>query len=220
MRNKARGTEQAARPRLVLVTPPVEDAGGFAPQLKAACDAGDVAAIILRLAPASDDDQIAKIRNISTALPAEGPAILLDGHVRLLMKTGADGVHLNPEQIETAAPAVLQQGRMVGAGDLQSRHDAMIAGEAGASYVLFGEPDDDGRRPGLTSLIQRISWWSELFVIPSVAYAGDRNEIEPLVRAGADFVALGEEVVWTAPEGPARAIAAAIPHLTPTERTE
>ena len=43
-------------------------------------------------------------------------------------------------------------------------------------------------------------------------------EIGPLVRAGADFIALGEEVVWSAAEGPAAALSAASVHLGIPER--
>lgn len=209
--------KKAARPRLVLVTPAVEDSGAFAKELAAACSGADVAAIVVRLATADDATQIRRIRDIVVAMPANGPAIMLDGHAHLLNKTAADGVHLRGDRLEALAPAILREERMVGAGGLRSRHEAMTAGESGAFYVLFGEPDAEGRRPGLPALVERIAWWSELFVIPSVAYAAKFEEIDPLVRAGADFIAFGEEAVWKAPEGSARALATAMVHLAVSE---
>src|SRR5215475_8534142 len=49
----------------------------------------------------------------------------------------------------------LKPQRIVGAGGLQSRDDAMTAGEAGADYVLFGEPDPTGHRPRLEAIADR-----------------------------------------------------------------
>ena len=45
----------------------------------------------------------------------------------------------------TSAPrcASLKPERIAGCGGLATRHDAMLAAEAGADYVMFGEPDDE-----------------------------------------------------------------------------
>ena len=69
----------------------------------------------------------------------------------------------------------------------------------------------------MPSLIERVTWWAELFVIPCVAYAANASEIDPLVRAGADFIAVGEEIIWSAPD-PASALATASAQLPVTER--
>jgi len=92
----------------------------------------------------------------------------------------------------TEAVEALKPDWIVGAGGLATRHDAMLAADQGADYVLFGEPDADGARPGFAALEERVSWWAELFEAPCVAYAGSRAEVKPLVKAGADFVALGD----------------------------
>lgn len=205
------------KPRIVLVTPPVDDAGQFAPQLTAACSAADVAAVVLRLAPADDATQIGRIQVLGAALPANGPILLLDGHANLVSRSVADGVQLPGSELVSSARRALKPERTIGAGRLPSRHEAMIAAESGADYVMFGEPDPAGKRPSLPALIERVEWWSELFVIPSIAYAAHLDEIEPLVEAGADFIALGEEAVWRAPDGPARALVAAMVHLAVAE---
>ena len=49
----------------------------------------------------------------------------------------------------------------------------MSAGEAGADYLLFGEPRPDGTIPALESVIERATWWAEIFETPCVAYAPD-----------------------------------------------
>jgi thiamine-phosphate pyrophosphorylase len=61
-----------------------------------------------------------------------------------------------------------------------------------AYYVLFGEPDETGLRPGFAAIEERVGWWAELFEVPCVGFAGSADEVGPLVVAGADFVALGD----------------------------
>ena len=39
---------------------------------------------------------------------------------------------------------MLKPERIVGVGGLATRHDAMLAAEQGADYVMFGEPDQVG----------------------------------------------------------------------------
>jgi thiamine-phosphate pyrophosphorylase len=83
----------------------------------------------------------------------------------------------------------------------------MLAGEAGADYVMFGDPDRRGGRPPIDAIAEQLTWWSELVEIPCVGYAGSRDEIAPLKQAGADFIALGEWL-WMQDEKPAAAVTA------------
>ena len=101
------------------------------------------------------------------------------------------------------------------AGGMTTRHDAMLAAEAEADYVLFGEPDLNGERPGLTAIEDRVSWWAEVFELPCVAYATSPEEVGVLAAAGADFVAV--DFVWDDPRGPAAAVADAAQRLQHTE---
>jgi len=68
----------------------------------------------------------------------------------------------------------------------------MAAGEAGADYVLFGEPDASGQRPSLEAIAERLQWWAELFEPPCVGFAASREEISEFAAAGADFVLVGD----------------------------
>jgi thiamine-phosphate pyrophosphorylase len=47
-----------------------------------------------------------------------------------------------------------------------------------------------------------------VFEAPCVAYAATLDDIPPLARAGADFIAFGERI-WDSPDGPAAELAAA-----------
>jgi thiamine-phosphate pyrophosphorylase len=76
----------------------------------------------------------------------------------------------------------------------------MTAAERGADYVMFGEPDPGGHRPGFDAIRERVAWWAELFEIPCIGYAASLAEAGELARAGADFVALPDSI-WNSAEG-------------------
>jgi thiamine-phosphate pyrophosphorylase len=81
----------------------------------------------------------------------------------------------------------------------------MAAGEAGADYVLFGEPDAGGQRPSVEAIAERLQWWAELFEPPCVGFATSHQEAFEFAGAGADFVLVGD-FIWADPRGPAAAL--------------
>jgi thiamine-phosphate pyrophosphorylase len=92
----------------------------------------------------------------------------------------------------------------------------MLAAERGADYVMFGEPDASGQQPAFDAVIERVEWWAEVFEIPCVGYAHSLDEIAPLARAGADFIAVGS-FIFSDPRGPVAALAAAAGRLSLAE---
>lgn len=199
MSTRPKKAEPRPAPRLYLITPPVVETGAFAASLAEALAAGDVAAVLLRLADADERSLINCAKALGPVAQDKGAALLLDGHVELVARAGADGAHLTGLAALTDAIARLKPDRIAGAGGLASRDDAMTAAEAGADYVMFGEPDAAGARPSFAALEDRIAWWAEVFEIPCVGYAASADEVAPLVKAGADFIALGDWF-WRAPQ--------------------
>src|SRR5689334_18590462 len=198
--------------RLYLITPQLDDAAGFVRELDHALSAADIAAVLLRLADDGERALIERTKPIAAAVQRRDVALLVDNRPEIVARAGADGAHLSGAAKFAAALALLKPERIAGAGGLRSRHDAMLAGEAGADYVMFGEPDRHGRRPSFNELQERLTWWAELFEIPCVAYAAGKDEVAPLAQTGADFIALGDWI-WSAPEGAAKAVAAAAASL-------
>lgn len=129
----------------------------------------------------------------------KGAALLLDGHVELVARAGADGAHLTGLTAFTEALHQLKPDRIAGVGGLPTRHDAMVAAERGADYVMFGKPDPSRSAPTFAAVEERVAWWAELFEVPCVGYAASLENIEPLVTAGADFVAVGD-FAWRDPQ--------------------
>ena len=186
--------------RLVLVTPPVADTYKIAPVLAASVKAADVAAVLLKLAPGKDAEQIMRVHALAPTVQNADAALLIDGRVDLVTRTGADGAHVAGIDALKAAMPVLKPEFVAGSGGLGTRHDSMTAAETGADYVLFGEPDAQGRRPGFDAIRERVAWWAELFQIPCIGYAASLAEAGELARAGADFVALADSI-WNSSEG-------------------
>jgi thiamine-phosphate pyrophosphorylase len=199
--------------RLYLVTPQLGDTASFARDLGATLQAGDVAAVLLRLAADDERTLIDRAKAIAAVVQRRDIALLIDGHPEIAARAGADGAHLTGIDALTGALGGLKPERIAGAGGLLSRHDAMLASEAGADYVMFGEPDRRGGRPSFDALQERLEWWAELFELPCIGYAANLDEVAPLAQTGADFVALGDWI-WTKELAPAAALAAAAESLS------
>lgn len=193
-------------PRLYLVTPVLEDTAAFAGILRDALEAGDVAAVLLRLKPAGERDLINRVKMLAPLVQQKDAALVLDGMPDIAARAGADGAHLSGPEDFAATVESLKPARIAGCGDLKSRDDAMAAGERGADYVMFGEPDAGGRRPSFEAIVERIEWWAELFTVPCVGFAETLDEATALAAAGADFVAVGD-AIWSDRRGAAQAVA-------------
>ena len=187
-------------PRLYLATPELDDSSQLLAQLPDMLAAADIAAVLLRLKMADQKSMIARIKALAPVVQNAGAALLLDGHVELVARAGADGAHISSlAALEEALPS-LKPDRIAGCGGLATRHDSMAAGEFGADYVLFGEPDAAGERPSIEAIAERLAWWDELFEPPCVGFAASRAEASAFAAAGADFVLVGD-VIWADPRG-------------------
>jgi thiamine-phosphate pyrophosphorylase len=218
MTSRPNKVEPRPAPRLYLVTPPIADAAAFSAQLAVALAAGDVAAVLLRLAPADERTLINRAKEIGRVVQERNVALLLDRHTDLVARAGADGAHLAGLAEFSEAISRLKPDWIAGAGRLETRHDAMSAAEAGADYVMFGEPDENGERPAFDTIEDRLSWWAEVFEAPCVGFAANAAEVAKLVKAGADFVALGDWV-WRDPATVAEVVAGAAALLQLPETT-
>lgn len=203
-----------ATPRLYLVTPVIEDAAAFSGMLRDAIGAAEVAAVLLRLKPAGERELINRIKTLAPLVQSKDTALLLDGHAEIAARAGADGAHLTGIEAFVAAVDGLKPARIAGCGGVSSRDDAMLAGERGADYVMFGDLEPEQRRSSFEATLERIEWWSELFTIPCIGCAASPSEISALSGAGADFVAVGD-LIWDDRRGAAAALTEASGLLAP-----
>ncbi len=201
--------QNADMTQLYLITPPRIDAQ-FAETLAEALSSGDVAALQIRLKEHAPDE----IRQLAPPLialaQAHGVAAILNDSAELALELGCDGVHLGQGDGDVkAARALLGKDRAIGVTCHDSRHLAMLAGEAGADYVAFG-----AYFPTTTKTVTHqadidlIKWWIEVFELPCVAIGGITvDNAGPLIEARADFIAVSSGV-WQHPQGPAAAVIA------------
>lgn len=205
----ARFDRDDARPPCQLyIISPVSLDSAFADSLKAALDAGPVAAFQLRLKGLDDDALARSAEPIQRICADRDVAFILNDSAALAKRLGADGVHLGQGDGDVReARALLGPSVQIGVTCHDSRHLAMEAGEAGADYVAFGAfypttTKETPYRPDPSIL----SWWSALFELPCVAIGGiTPDNALPLVRAGADFLAVSGSI-WDAVNGVASAV--------------
>ena len=198
------------RCRLYLITPSDFELDSFADALAAALDAGDVACLQLRLKTADDALITRATERLMPICHARDIAFLINDRPDLAAALGADGTHVGGDDLSCkAARQLVGPDATVGVSCYGSRHAAMEAAEAGADYVAFGAffPTDT-KTPRARPEPELLSRWSDLTVVPCVAIGGiTPANCAPLVRAGADFLAV-VSAVWSNAVGPAAAVAA------------
>jgi thiamine-phosphate pyrophosphorylase len=204
--------------RLYLVTPVLDDGAAFAPRLAQACAAGDVAAVLVRLAPADERTLIKHVKALAPVSQDAGAAVVvsLPGEAdvaTISARGGADGVHAggSVSQVRELRER-LKSDRILGAGGIRTKDDAMTIGELGVDYLLFGEPRPDGSLPALDAVVERAAWWAEIFETPCVAFAPTLDAVPRLAATGAEFVAVGD-AVWEHPDGSPAAVRAVLDAL-------
>ena len=194
--------------RLYLITPPVLPAD-FADRLAAALDAGDVACLQLRLKDAPADTIRRAIEQLMPIAQARDVAFILNDDAILAAEMGCDGAHLGQEDGDHAGARMLLAGKILGITCHGSRHLAMSAGEMGADYVAFGAFFPTATKEAKhRAELDLLEWWADVFTVPAVAIGGiTAANCAPLVRAGADFLAV-VGAVWNHPAGPAEGVRA------------
>ena len=163
--------------------------------LEAALSAAPFASVLIT-ASAGRPLAVPQANAIVELLQAKNIAAMIANDANLTRQLRADGVHLSwaKDQAERFAEAreILGERFLVGVDAGRSRDDAMTLAEAGADYIAFGIPPHvEDRVSAAERQEDLVSWWSELFEIPCVAFdAADAGAAVRLAGAGADFVAV------------------------------
>jgi thiamine-phosphate pyrophosphorylase len=189
---------QRTEPAKLYLISPQEVGGPFPDRLKAALEPGIAAAFQLRVKDIVEHELARLAEPLQRLCADAGVAFIVNDSMSLAKRIGADGVHLGQSDGDVReARALLGPGAQIGKTCHDSRHFAMEAGEAGADYVAFGafyptttKPSNYRPDPSI------LTWWSTVFEIPCVAIGGITPEnAQPLVEAGADFLAVCQ-AVW------------------------
>ncbi|MBN9143585.1 MULTISPECIES: thiamine phosphate synthase [unclassified Novosphingobium] len=211
MTEEAPTFEHTRAPTQLYLISPADVGGDFPQRLARALDAGlkgrhRIAAFQFRV-KGIDDHAAARLAAPLQAICAEREiAFIINDSITLAKRLNADGVHLGQDDMAQngdvkVAREELGRDAQIGVTCHNSRHLALEAGEAGADYVAFG-----AFYPTTTKEVEHhaepdlLTWWQGLFEIPCVAIGGINAEnAAPLVRAGADFLAISG-AVWNGDE--------------------
>lgn len=185
--------------QIFLTAPDNALPGELAKSLAGLLTAAPIAALLL---PVGTRPPKAYAELVKVVLPIAQPAgcaVLLEGEPGLVEALGADGLHVagGAKALKTAIMA-LKPTFIVGAGGIKSRHEAMILGELGPDYVMFGP---------LSGPIEAISrqlaqWWAQTMEISAVL-----NDPEALAATtdtiGCEFLGLSDSIWAAGEEAPA-----------------
>ena len=147
----------------------------------------DVSPACILICGADDQLEPAALDGLIDRVQGAGAACLIENAIEASADLGADGVHIAADQILYAeARKALGESANIGVGCGLDRHEAMALAESGADYVAFGAPGSGD----FEALSDTIAWWSEIFVVPSVAWdITDIGAAERLTELGVDFIA-------------------------------
>lgn len=207
-------TEQTPQCQLYLISP-LDVSGDFPDRLVRALDAGPglVTAFQFRVKGMDQHEAARLAEPLQAICAARDVAFIVNDSIALAKRLGADGVHLGQGDGDPRdARAELGREAQIGVTCHDSRHLALEAGEAGADYVAFGAffPSSTKETEHRAEL-ELLEWWNAMVELPSVAIGGITPEnCGPLIRAGADFLAVSG-AVWSGDEAEAvRAFAKAM----------
>lgn len=151
---------------------------------------GACACAVLNLGGISGEDASELIAVYRAASTDAATALLSLSDPDMAKTLSLDGVHLtDPAHSVSTARERLGRSANIGAGPAHDRHTAMLLGEQEPDYVLLASSNGSAWAAPDPELV---TWWAELFEVPSVAFAAETGQALELAAAGADFVALGE----------------------------
>lgn len=193
-------------PTQLYLISPLDVRGDFPARLERALSAAGnknpVAAFQFRVKDLEQHEAAQLAAPLQEICAAHEVAFIVNDSVALAKRLKADGVHLGQSDGDVRETRdELGAEAQIGVTCHDSRHLAMEAGEAGADYVAFGAFFvSETKKTEHSANLGILEFWSELFEIPCVAIGGITPEnCEPLIDAGADFLAVSGSV-WMGDE--------------------
>ncbi|AHM05025.1 thiamine-phosphate pyrophosphorylase, putative [Roseibacterium elongatum DSM 19469] len=185
----------AERPQIYLVTPKTFDPQAFAPQLAAVLDGVEIACLRLALVADAEDDLARAADTCRELAHARDVPLVIDGPFGLVERLGLDGVHLSDgARSVRAARKALGADAILGAHCGASRHDGLVAGEAGADYISFGPVGHSDLDDGAPAGRDLFAWWSQMIELPVVAEGALTPDLVADFAPVVDFFAIGAEI--------------------------
>ncbi|MBW0148688.1 thiamine phosphate synthase [Marinobacter arenosus] len=137
-------------------------------------------------------DRLRQARDLQAACTNAGVPLLINDDVELARRSGAAGVHLGQSDDSlTSARHVLGEEAIIGITCHADLELARSADAAGAVYLAFGRFYTSGTKPDAPAASPAVLTEARQFGRPLTAIGGITAENgEPLIRAGADLLAV------------------------------
>jgi thiamine-phosphate pyrophosphorylase len=198
------------RCRLVLVVP--EELAKPASMLENALAGGDVASVIIHSSHEDEGTFQALCEELIPIAQNAGVAVIIANNTRVAGRCNADGIHLDLTGGDTGLPELSEAvekfgpAKMVGGGDVKTRHMALSLGEANPNYLFFGRLNSDIKPQAHAKMLALAEWWAQMVEIPGICMGGSAvdSTIE-VARTGVDFIALSS-AIFSNEEGAEQAV--------------
>ena len=181
--------------KLYIVSPAEFEIEEFSDELKLILDSIEISCFRLALST-QNEDVIAKTADVTRDIcQSRDVAIVIKDHFLFVEKHGLDGVHLSDGSRNVRkARKNLVKDSIVGAFCGNSKHDGLIAGEAGADYISFGPLSKTTLKDGTIAQNDLFKWWSTMIEIPIVAEGNLNKKVIYSLENDTDFFAFGDEL--------------------------
>lgn len=194
--------------QIYLISPPQFELKDFSTHLDKALKTRLIPVFQLRLKNYKNDEIFKIAKEIKKICQDNNCLFLLNDFWKIALDIGAGGVHLGDE--DTTISEVRKQSPknfIIGASCYNSRHLAIEATEAEASYIAFGAFFPTTTKEAKSKAeIETLIWANEILDLPTVAIGGINSQnVADLVKAKADFLAVISSV-WNHPSGEVFAI--------------
>lgn len=197
--------KQPQRCRLVLVATSnwlTDRQDAALPLLLDALSGGDVASILFAQTTLDDEPFEQLLEPLIAPVQQHGVAAIIVGTPRVASRVGADGVQFSQDAEAIRDAERLRPDLMIGAGNIRSRHQALIIGEADPDYVMFGKPGDDTKPDPRSRNLELGAWWASMIEIPAIVLGGTSLESAvAAARTQAEFVALDNAIFSPGEDG-------------------
>ncbi|ATO57900.1 thiamine phosphate synthase [Bartonella sp. 1-1C] len=125
-----------------------------------------------------------------------GAALIIAEQSRVVGRIKADGLHLESHfNLSTVVESLKKEKKIIGCGNLQTRHSAMVVAEAGVDYLLFGKLGADKKPRSHPRNIQLAQWWAEIMNTPAIIQAGSEYAFfDEALETACEFIAVEEMI--------------------------
>jgi thiamine-phosphate pyrophosphorylase len=197
---------QARLNGLYAITPDEPDTGRLVGLVEAALQGG-ASVLQYRNKRASTALLLEQAGALQNLCRKYGVPFIINDHLDLTSKLGADGVHLGGDDYEiTAARALLGSDKIIGASCYNRLDLAVAAKAASADYVAFGSCFGSSTKPAAVRAPLALFAQARLEVgLPMVGIGGITPEnMHEVLAAGADSVAMISAIFGEHPDPAAR----------------